>query len=82
LTNYIIAYPPSTNIILPAIYRHSENAIVAFLLLLFIAANIFNIFLTRNLKNIHIKTKVFLIDLVKASFLTTKRPLPPVPIPI
>jgi len=64
------------------IYRHSQNAIIAFMLLLFIVVNIFNIFRTRNLKNTHIKAKVFLIDLIKASFLTTKRPFPPIPIPI
>jgi len=36
----------------------------------------------RNIKDKSIKTKVFLIDKIKASFLTTSRPLPPVPIPI
>ncbi|MBM3705873.1 MAG: transposase, partial [Actinobacteria bacterium] len=33
------------------IYRHSENAIIAFLLLLFICVNIFNIFCARNIKD-------------------------------
>lgn len=64
------------------IYRHSANAIIAFLLLLFTCVNIFNIFLTRNIKDRAIKTKVFLIDKIKAEFLSLKRPLPPVPIPI
>ena len=64
------------------IYRHSANAIIAFLLLLFTCVNIFNIFLTRNIKDRAIKTKVFLIGKIKAEFLSLKKPLPPVPIPI
>ena len=51
------------------IYRHSGNAISAFILFLFIVLNIFNIFFARNIKNIRIKTKTFLSDLVKAEFL-------------
>ena len=51
------------------IYRHSNNAIQAFILFLFIALNIFNIFFARNIKNVKIKTKTFLSDLVKAEFL-------------
>ena len=64
------------------IYRHSANAIIAFLLLLFTCVNIFNIFLTRNIKDSAIKTKVFLIGKIKAEFLSLKRLLPPVPIPV
>jgi len=64
------------------IYRHSENAIIAFLLLLFICVNIFNIFLARNIKDKKIKTKVYLIAQIKAGFLTLKRPHPLVPVPI
>jgi len=64
------------------IYRHSENAIIAFLLFLFIAVNIFNIFRKRNIKDRTIKTKVFLINKINAEFHSLKRPLPPIPIPI
>jgi len=64
------------------IYRHSENAIIAFLLLLFICVNIFNIFLARNIKDAKVKTKIYLINIIKAEFLTLKRPPPLVPIPI
>ena len=65
------------------IYRHSANAIVIFILFLFIAVNITNIFFNRNIKDRRIRTKVFLIDLVKASLLLNKRStLPPNPIPI
>ena len=64
------------------IYRHSENAIIAFLLLLFICVNIFNIFCARNIKDKKIKTRVYLIAQIKAEFLTLKRPPPLVPIPI
>jgi len=68
------------------IYRHSSNAIIVFLLLLFIAVNIFNIFRIRNIKDKSIKTKIYLIDLIKAGFHTTRNPLPSVlsipPIPI
>ena len=55
------------------IYRHSDNAIQAFILFLFIAINIFNIFFARNIKNVRIKTKTFLSDLVKAEFLNLSR---------
>ncbi len=65
------------------IYRHSESAILAFILFLFIAVNIVNIFFNRNIKDKRIKTKVFLLDLVKASLLLNYRSsLPPNPIPI
>jgi hypothetical protein len=64
------------------IYRHSGNAIIAFLLLLFICVNIFNIFLSRNIKDRTIKTMVFLIDKIKAEFLSLKRLLPIIPIPL
>src|SRR5450830_716519 len=55
------------------IYRHSDNAIQAFILFLFIAINIFNIFFARNIKNVRIKTKTFLSNLVKAEFLNLSR---------
>jgi len=64
------------------VYRHSENAILVFLLLLFIVVNIVNIFFNRNIKDRRISTKVILIDLIKSEFLSIKRPLPPRPIPI
>jgi len=64
------------------IYRHSENAIIAFLLLLFIAVNIFNIFHARNIKDRSIKTMVSLINKINAEFNTIKRPLPLIPIPV
>ena len=64
------------------IYRHSENAIIAFLLLLFICVNIFNIFRARNVKDGTIKTMVFVINKIKAEFLTLKRPLALIPIPV
>jgi len=64
------------------IYRHSANAITAFLLLLFICVNIFNIFLVRNIKDVKVKTKIYLIDIIKAEFLTLKRLPPPVLVPI
>jgi hypothetical protein len=51
------------------VYRHSQNAISAFILFLFIVLNIFNIFFSRNIKDKRISTKSFLIDLVKAEFL-------------
>ena len=64
------------------IYRHSENAIAVFIMFLFIAVNIVNIFFNRNIKDKRIKTKVFLLDLVKASLLLNHRSsLPPNPIP-
>ncbi len=65
------------------IYRHSSNAIIVFLLLLFTCVNIFNIFRIRNIKDKSIKAKIFLIDLIKSGFLTTSNPLSPIlPIPI
>ena len=64
------------------IYRHSANAIIAFLLLLFTCVNIFNIFLTRNIKDRTIKTTVFVINKINAEFNTIKRPLPLIPIPV
>lgn len=56
------------------VYRHSENAITAFLLLLFICVNIFNIFRIRNIKDRRIKTKIFLIRLVRSGFHKEKKP--------
>lgn len=65
------------------IYRHGANAIAVFILFLFIAVNITNIFFNRNIKDKRIRTKVFLIDLVKACLLLNKRSiLAPNPIPI
>jgi len=64
------------------IYRHSKNAIIAFLLLLFICVNIFNIFSARNIKDKTIKTKVFLINKINAEFHSLKRPLALIPIPL
>jgi len=66
------------------IYRHSRNAILVFLLFLFIAVNITNIFFNRNIKDRKIKTKAFLIELIRASFLLPAwpYPYPPIPIPI
>ncbi|MDO9580879.1 MAG: hypothetical protein Q7J06_09995, partial [Bacteroidales bacterium] len=52
------------------IYRHSANAIIVFLLLLFTCVNIFNIFRARNIKDKSIKTKIYLIELIKAGFHT------------
>jgi len=54
------------------IYRHSQNAISAFILFLFIVLNIFNIFFSRNIKDKKIKTKSFLIELAKAEFILAK----------
>jgi len=54
------------------VYRHSQNAISAFILFLFIVLNIFNIFFSRNIKEARISTKSFLIELVKAEFLLAK----------
>jgi hypothetical protein len=51
------------------IYRHSQNAISAFMLFLFIALNIFNIFFARNIKDKRIRSKTLLIDLIKAEYL-------------
>ena len=68
------------------IYRHSSNAIIVFLLLLFTCVNIFNIFRLRNIKDRKVKTKIYLIDLIKAGFHATHNPFPPIlsipPIPI
>ena len=65
------------------VYRHSKNAIIVFLLLLFMAVNIFNIFRIRNIKDKSIKTKVYLIELIKSGFHATGNPLSPIPpIPI
>ena len=62
------------------IYRHSANAIMVFLLFLFMAVNIFNIFRSRNLKDKKIRTKLNLIKKIQADFLSLARPLPPIPI--
>lgn len=59
------------------IYSHSKNTIIVFLLLLFIAVNIFNTFRIRNIKDKSIKAKAFLIDLIKSGFYATKNPLSP-----
>ena len=65
------------------VYRHSKNAIIVFLLLLFMAVNIFNIFRIRNIKDKSIKTKVYLIELINSGFHATSNPLLPIPpIPI
>ena len=68
------------------IYRHSSNGVIVFLLLLFTCVNIFNIFRMRNIKDKSIKTKIYLIELIKAGFHTTRNPLPLIlsipPIPI
>ena len=61
------------------VYRHSQNAISAFILFLFIVLNIFNIFFSRNIKEARISTKSFLIELVKAEFLLAKW-LYPIPV--
>ena len=61
------------------VYRHSQNAISAFILFLFIVLNIFNIFFSRNIKDRRIKAKSFLIELVKAEFLVAKW-LSPIPL--
>jgi len=60
------------------VYRHSQNAIVAFILFLFIVLNIFNIFFARNIKDRRISTKSFLVELIKAEFLIAKwaHPIP------
>ena len=62
------------------IYRHSANAIIVFLLFLFMGVNIFNIFRGRNIKDRKIKTKLNLIKRLQGDFLNLARPLPPVPI--
>ena len=60
------------------VYRHSQNAISAFILFLFIVLNIFNIFFSRNIKDRRISSKSFLIELLKAEFLCAKwlNPIP------
>ena len=60
------------------VYRHSSNAISAFILFLFIVLNIFNIFFTRNIKDKRISTKSFLVELIKAEFILAKwaHPIP------
>jgi hypothetical protein len=68
------------------IYRHSANAIIAFLLLLFICVNIFNIFKLRNIKDRSINTKIYLIKLIGRGFNTNAiafrlaPAIPPIPI--
>ncbi|MBM3709480.1 MAG: hypothetical protein FJW61_03545 [Actinobacteria bacterium] len=68
------------------VYRHSANAIIAFLLLLFICVNIFNIFRIRNIKDRRIKTKIYLIKLIGIGFHTDEitfplaPTIPPIPI--
>jgi hypothetical protein len=64
------------------IYRHSSNGIMAFLLFLFIAINIFNIFWARNIKDNKIKTKLGLVKQIQRGFLRLNRPPPLIPIPI
>jgi len=65
------------------VYRHSKNAITAFLLLLFICVNIVGIFRIRNIKDRRIKTKIYLLRLVRSGFHTARNPLPTIPpIPI
>ena len=61
------------------ICRHSQNAISAFILFLFIVLNIFNIFFSRNIKDKTIRSKSLLIDLIKAEFICTKW-LAPIPL--
>ncbi len=61
------------------VYRHSANAIIAFLLLLFICVNIFNIFRIRNIKDRRVKTKIYLVKLIGIGFHTDEIPLPLVP---
>jgi len=58
------------------VYRHSGNAITAFILFLFIVLNIFNIFFARNIKDKRIDNKSFLIDLIKAEFLIARWAIP------
>ena len=61
------------------VYRHSQNAITCFILFLFIALNIFNIFFARNIKDKRIKSKTLLIDLIKAEYLLA-RWITPIPV--
>ena len=58
------------------IYRHSENAIMVFLLFLFIAVNIFSIFKNRNIKDKKIRTRLNLIQRIQGNFLSLASPLP------
>jgi len=58
------------------VYRHSQNAISAFILFLFIVLNIFNIFFARNIRDKTIRSKSLLIDLIKAEFLLAKWLIP------
>ena len=52
------------------VYKHDANAILVFLMLLFIAYNILNVFYNRNLKDPNLKrTKIFVSDLISASLL-------------
>jgi len=65
------------------IYRHSSNGVMVFLLFLFIAVDIFNIFRKRNIKIKKIKTKLNLLTKIQAGFYALERLLPPIlPIPI
>jgi len=61
------------------VYRHTGNGIIAFLLLLFICVNVFNIFRIRNIKDRRIKTKIYLIKLIGIGFHTDDVSLPLVP---
>jgi len=61
------------------IYRHNQNAITCFILFLFIALNIFNIFFARNIKDKRIRSKTLLIDLIKAEYLLA-RWVTPIPV--
>lgn len=61
------------------IYRHSANGVIAFLLLLFICVNIFNIFRIRNIKDKSIKTKIYLIKLIGRGFHANEIPVPLAP---
>jgi len=68
------------------VYRHSANGVIAFLLLLFICVNIFNIFRIRNIKDSSIRTKIYLIKLIGRGFHADEIPtplaptIPPIPI--
>ena len=61
------------------VYRHSANAIIAFLLLLFICVNIVGIFRIRNIKERRIETKIYLIKLIGRGFHADVIPFPLVP---
>ena len=68
------------------VYRHSANGVIAFLLLLFICVNIFNIFRIRNIKDRRVRTKIYLIKLIGRGFHANEipapliTPIPPIPI--